>query len=267
MNKILFSGCSYVEGYGLPFNKDDSNLFCNQLMNLVPEFCNKVINNIGVGGYSNEKIFVDTAYALLTDQYKFALVCWTSYPRFVCYPGLEEYECKKTIAPFTTAFEHNGNTFSISKKKFEQLNEIFPLLMHDHYSIVDIMSYVNILKKIAEITNTKIFFVNNICHWDELYFEQFSSNNIIKPEQLTAYTNSLLNSNNRDDSEINALFKKMSLDYENKGGIHSELWLNLYKSFNSMMVDFGNDNLHPGMQSHIIFAEFLAKQLKNHDLS
>ena len=58
------------------------------------------------------------------------------------------------------------------------------------------------------------------------------------------------------------LYNKIHNDYKNSGSIQQKLWLNLYQSFVSMMIDYGNDNLHPGPLSHQHYGKFLASTFK-----
>ena len=267
VSKILFHGCSYTEGIGLNNTSQNPMHWCNVFASETPALKDSKIHNIGKSGYVNEYIFRETADALLTDHYDYAFVCWTAYPRMIVYPGFEEYEVRRNILPNTThdPVEHKGNDLFISAKKFSELKDLLLLLYHDHYEILKLISYVNILLKIGKIVNTNVYFVNNICHWDKNFFEQDKKlkNQTIKPSLLTDYTNKLLISDNRDDDQVGRLFKKMFDDYRNHGSIRSESWLNIYNSFHSQYTDTGNDNLHPGPISHQNYGKYLSRQFLN----
>lgn len=259
--EILFSGCSIVQGVGLPGLSQDPGNFAN----IVGNALGGRVTNIAVGGNNNDRIFVETAAEMSKNSYDHVFVCWTSYPRHVFWPGLELYECRRCFTPnFKTIVEHNGNDFSWSSDQFKEIQQWFMMLTHDHYHILDICRYVCVLKKLAELQGSKIYFVNAIACWDSGYFEQFDQQNeiTIKSSMLTNYTNQLLNSDNRDDDQINALFHQMQKDYCREGGISSDDWLNLYQSFASLRIDYGNDNEHPGPLSHKKYAEFLLKKIK-----
>ena len=133
-------------------------------------------------------------------------------------------------------------------------------LNHSHYYIRDLVNYVNILKNLANAKNTKIFFINNILPWDNAYFNYIDTTVI--PSMLTDYTKELLDSNHRDDHDINLLYHTMHEDYNNNGGIQQDIWLNLYQSNYNMMIDVNHDLGHPGYQSNKLFADFLIEQLK-----
>jgi len=262
--KILFSGCSIVRGDGLPSLDNDPGNFAN----IIGKSLGGRVTNIAQGGNSNERIFVETAAEMAKTPFDLVFVCWTSYPRHVFWPGLELYECRRCFTPNNTIIvEHNGNSLSWTTDQFEKIKKWFLLLTHDHYYILDICRYVRVLKKLAEAQGSKIYFVNSLAPWDSGYFEQFDqwSETTVKSNMLTNYTNQLLNSENRDDEQINALFHQMRKDYQSQGGISPDDWLNLYESLAFLQIDYGNDNEHPGPSSHKKFAEFLLKSfvLKN----
>lgn len=256
----LFSGCSYVAGVGLDLDKLDENNYTNVFAREV--FGNKCsVNNIGVPGWSNYRIFLDTCAELLQKKYDYAFVSWTSYPRHVFWSALELYECQRSILWDAVADieEQKGNEFTFSADFLKKFRDSYLLTHNDHYEILDLVRYVNILISLAQKTNTKIYFINNLCHWDSDFFTRYSNK---LPSELTSYTKKLLCVDNRDDIEIGNLYNKMHNDYSNAGGIHEDLWLNLYYSFKHQVTDLGNDKSHPGPKSHKNYGLFLANQFK-----
>lgn len=254
MTNVLFTGCSFVRGAGLDQEKSDPNNFVNIFTRGV--FGNCALTNEGVNGHSNLRIFLDTCQQLILKKYDYTFVCWTSYPRHVFSVGLEEYETRRSFAPNGISItEHNGNDISFSSKFLNNLRDNLSLVEHPHSNIADIVRYVNILKSIADNQKTKIFFINNICHWDKDFFTKVE--NPI-PTNLTAYTNKLINSEHRNDDQIKTLYNMMHNDYLTNGSIKENLWLNLYSSFKRFhQVDVGTDNIHPGPRSHQNFGNFL----------
>ena len=59
MKKILFSGCSFVQGTGLDDEKENKNLFVNVFLKEI--FNEHSVNNIGECGNSNLRIFLDSS--------------------------------------------------------------------------------------------------------------------------------------------------------------------------------------------------------------
>jgi hypothetical protein len=255
----LFSGCSYVYGTGLENNYQNPNHFSNILAN---NFfgAEHYIHNIGVPGYSNERIFLDSLHYLTKNHYDYAFICWTSLSRYVFWLGLELYESRRSFTPGSSfPIEHNGNDISWSSSQLGDFQNKFLLLNHQHYYIRDLVDYVNILIDVAKSKGTKIFFINSLLPWDQYYFDHIDKN--VLPSMLTNYTNELLNSDSRNDTDINLLYQMIHNHYIDNGGIQEEHWLNLYQSFYNMMIDFGDDNVHPGIKSHQLFANMLIKNI------
>lgn len=255
--KILFGGCSMVQGVGLPGQDKDPDHFAN----IVGRALGGEVTNVAIRGNSNDRIFTDTCLELTRGDYDMVFVGWTSYPRYVFWPGLETYECRRSMTPAqTTVVEHRGNDIYWSQDELNRLQEWFMTVNHDHYSILDICRYTNVLVNLSKIMGFKLYFINSLNTWDTGYFEQFDrlADVEVRPDLLTAYTNQLLISHNRDDNEINQLFHIMRQDYAQVGGIHADHWINLYQSMESLTVDLGIDpNQHPGLQSHRRFAQII----------
>jgi len=265
MTSVLFSGCSFVLGSGLDKTKEDPGNFCNVLSDNLFGSDTK-IKNIAVGGYSNERIFLDTAFELTQSRYDYVFVGWTSLHRYVFWMGLELYDSKRSFIPgqsLSALPAHNGNDISWSQDQLAKFEKYFLLLNHAHYYIRDLVSYINILINLAKTKKSKIFFINNLLPWDTGYFDHIKSD--ITPGLLTRYSRELLNSDNRDDQEINQLYHMMHGHYAEKGGINEPHWLNLYQSFFNMRIDFTDDNVHPGYKSHKLFADFLTEEFKKHN--
>jgi hypothetical protein len=263
MQNILFSGCSYVEGIGLTDKKSNPFHFVNIFTKEIFHNCN--LKNIGIGGYSNLRIFLDTSDELISNKYDFAFVCWTSWPRHVFWLGLEPYETKRSFLPNWSINAHLGNEIQFDTKFLNSLNKKLCLICSDHHEIVDIIKYIKILNTLAQINNTKIYHINNLCLWDEGYF---TVNKNPKLENLTPYTNKIINSENRSDDQITELYQKIHKEYHNNGSINENLWLNLYGNFKqTSLLDYGNDNFHPGEKSHQNFGLKLAKIFKGKRLA
>lgn len=262
MVKVLFSGCSYFAGDGLQDTINDENNAVNVFVDAYFGSSAK-LKNVAVGGNSNCSIYFDTARELYEDHYDYVFVGITSYPRYNFYLGLETYDYKRRMifSPYskiqtTTSYEGH-QTFSA--KWLEDLRDKFLVAHNDHFEILEIIKYQNLLLKQAQLTNTKIFFINNIAHWDSNYFKRLTN---FLPNDLTAYTKKLLDTDNRDDQEIFELYDRIHSDYEESGGIKEHHWLNLYNSFYNQKIDLGQDNYHPGPESHRLFGTFLAQQFK-----
>lgn len=259
MTTTLVSGCSFTAGSGLDLRDKDPGLFINILAQQQPKLGQ--IKNIAQDGHSNERIFLDTALELSNNNFDHAVVVWTSYPRYTFWAGLETYECRRSFTPSNyQLIEHQGQHNNFSQADFKKLKDFFLLLNHDHYYILDLIRYINILINIARLKHTQIFFVNALCNWDTNYFNTLPDN-LIDTQNFTTYTQQLINTKNRSQSEIFSLYKLIHQQYHLTGGIQENFWLNLYQDFRSLIVDRGNDNEHPGYQSHRNFAQLLNQNL------
>lgn len=262
MVNVLFTGCSYFVGDGLTFKKSDPanavNIFTKKV------FGNDVvISNLAESGNSNLSIYFDTAQAMYNQPYDYVFVGVTSYPRYNFYMGLETYDFKRrtVFSPFSNQFsEHNGHNGEFSATWLKDLRDKFLAIHNDHFEILDIIKHQNLLINQSKLLGTKLYFINNICHWDKDYFKRLSNP---LPNNLTRYTKQLLDTHNRDDIDIATLYNLIHNDYESSGNIQEDYWLNLYDAFYRFKVDLGLDNYHPGPESHKNFGSFLAKQLTN----
>lgn len=260
--KILFSGCSFSVGYGLEGERDDHDNYCNMLAR--EYFSGATVKNIGVNGYPNLNIYLDSAAELYGEHYDYAFVGWTSYPRHLFGVGLDSQDDGVRLImsqgrgrPWNLR-SFNGGDLSFSEDFLNDYREKFLLTHNDHFEIVDIIKYVNLLKSQCQQSKTKIYFLNNLCPWDNGYFDYQTD---VVPSNLTDYTQGLLNIDRRTDDQIKILYNRIHNDYKLSGGIHPQSWLNLYSSFKSIQCDTGNDDKHPGPISHNNYGKLLVEQL------
>lgn len=257
----IFCGCSYTEGIGLDNISNDKNLWVNILHSSLLPFTD--LHNFGKGGSTNQEIFF-TACASLSKRPKYLFVCWTELLRYRINPSVEIYKtdmlwCQNR----NTSYDININPNIIFTKKYiENIKNRFFDLQHPHYKIVEILKYSSVLHSLAALTNTKVFFINNLIGIDKNYF-----NHVINlertPADTTSITQDILNASTRDDEEYFQIYDKIHSDYAETQGLSSN-WVNIDESFrNYFFVDKGNDNLHPGVHSNKLYANFLINKLKN----
>ena len=255
----LFTGCSYTHGNGFDDLIDSEYLWVNLFHKSNPLLANTNLVNASLGGISNQEIFLRTVKHLTSKQFDYAFVQWTSMYRMEIHTGLETYSTKQLLLPHVVPQTHNLNDVTIEGKYIAKIKDRLFSIMHTHYQIVKVLEYVNILINLAKVTNTKIYFINGLCPWDKDFFilkENF------KPNYLTKYTQELINVENRDDIEIEEIYKKMHKEYAEKGGVRADYWINLDFSYENSKVDVNSDNIHPGIQSNKNYAELLNKKLK-----
>jgi hypothetical protein len=258
MTEILLSGCSYTKGFGLDLEKNDSN---NAYNVFVREYFknNYNITNVAESGNSNLSIYFSSSTALIEKHYDYAFVGWTSYPRYNFRLGFETYAFGNRVVftgmPLDDTVEHNGHVLSYNKKWLTEFKDRYFLAHHDHFEVVNLMKYITLLIDLADRVGTKLYFVNNICSWDDTFFDRFTS---FLPSELSEKTQKLLDTETRDDAEIFELYNLMHNDFEANGGIRENRWINLYTPFKKL--DIGNDNWHPGPLSHKTFGIYLAQR-------
>jgi hypothetical protein len=260
MQYTLFAGCSYTYGSGFLQEKDNDDLWVNILHKNVKELSETQILNVAFGGRSNAGIFADAVYNLTKYNCKYAFVEWTSCPRYELELGLETYSTRQCFIPNAPTFDHNLNDCTYTSSYLNGVRDRFTSLAHPHYEIKNLICYINSLVKIANLTNTKIFFINGACPWDAEYFTQLTNT---LPDSFTKFTKKILNVDNRSDDEIFAIYNKIHNQYKEYGGIQENYWLNLYHSISSEKIDTNSDNQHPGKLSNQIYAERFSLEFKN----
>jgi len=258
MPTTLFTGCSYTNGHGWELEHDDPNLWINILhsSNFYLQKTNKI--NLGIAGGSNAEIFYVTVSGILKYQPTYVLVEWTSYPRYNVMLSAETYSAKQSFIANAECFDHKLHDISYTKEYLTNIRDRFISLHHPHQGILEIVKYTNALIELCKTSDTKIFFINGICPWDDDYFKCLKN---VLPSEYTKYTQSILNCNTRNDDEIFQLYYNIHSDYQEAGSIQQSHWLNLYNSLRSQLVDSNNDGIHPGKQSNIIYSDFINQAL------
>jgi hypothetical protein len=246
MRHVLFSGCSFTFGSGWELESKDPNLWVNLLYQNTELLQHHLLNS-AKGGRSNAGIFSDTVYNLTHKDCEYAFVAWTSSPRYEMELGLETYETRHVITANSTGRYYNLNDFNYTPDYLNNIRDRLISLSHPHYEILTLVYYINSLVALAKLTNTKIFFINGICPWDQNYFNRLHN---VLPAEYTPFTQKIMNVNNRCDDECKQIYNKLHNQYEEFGGIHEDKWVNLYSSFHSNQIDVNYDNQHPGRQSN-----------------
>lgn len=260
----LVSGCSYTSGYKLKLLDDE------QLIDVDPTdksiYAIKLLNNLGyediknvaVTGANNESIFYNTIQQMLSRNFDLILVQWTYLERLNIQVGLEPYYTMSTL-------KNNGHDIdlvdnkTISSAWLYNLGEKLRFISNDHWNILQLIRYVNILKLLQEKNKGKIFFINGACKWSEHYFDKVSYNT---PDELSPFLQNILQVHLRDDDQIKDIYNMIHDQYAQNGGILPTYWLNLYKPIYDMKIDtIAPDDSHPGIKSQTLFSNFLKEKL------
>jgi hypothetical protein len=260
-SKVIFTGCSYVSGFGLQDERLDQNLWVNILHQ--GKFSEFELVNLGVSGNTNTGIFQDSLKAILDPDCKHLVVSWTELFRHVLTPGVETYHTElfwSYNGKITSDININPNVV-YNIKYLEDLRDRFFDLHHMHYEIVKILSYTGIIQNLCNRLGIIVYFVNSIVHeWDQDFFIH---SNARYSSDTTPFTQKLLNMSTRDDAEFLVLYNKIHKDYSETGGLPPECnWLNLHHCYRKKFyVDLALDKLHPGIESNRQFAQYLINQL------
>ena len=247
MSYTLFAGCSYTHGDGFPLLKDDPLLWVNMLHSTNKHLSSTTLLNVAYGGRSNDGIFQDTVYNLLNHNVQYAFVEWTSMPRYNLSLGVELYTTLVSFLPNSPMRDVETNKIKYTSNYLNSIRDRFTSLADYHYEICNVVYFTNSLIRLAKLTDTKIFFINGMCPWDQDYFSPLTN---VLPSQYTDFTKQLLNVDSRDDDEIFKLYAKIHCEYHAAGGIQPDHWLNLYQSMRDTKVDVNTDQRHPGIISN-----------------
>lgn len=256
MTHTLFAGCSYTAGTGFRSEKDEPCLWVNQLHSRLFSHTTKL--NVSKAGRSNAGIFQDAVKSLLSYPIEYAIVTWTSYPRYEIDLGFECHETTQSFIPNSPCRDHNLNDINYSAQYLNSIRDRVTTLAHPCSEITQLVGYTNIVKRIAKMIGAQVFFVNGLATWDQGFFDKKTN---VLPSDYSEYTKKILNVDNRDDSEIFVLYNKMHEIFDQAGGIHSADWLNLYSSLDQLKIDVNSDNRHPGINSNNRYTEILAESL------
>jgi len=257
MKHVLFIGCSFTAGTGWELEHKDPNLWVN-LLHQNTQLKKYNLLNPSIGGRSNAGIFSDAVYNLTHFDCEYAFVAWTSSPRYELELGLELYTTRHLIIANVPGNQHNLNDCTYTPEYLNKIRDRVVSLAHPHYEILNLVYYVNSLIAIANLKNTKLFFINALCPWDQHYFTKL--NNVL-PSEYTAYTQEILNVINRADAECEQLYNKIHTQYQEIGGVQETHWLNLYDSLRLHRVDVNGDGSHPGKKSNQLYYEKLSQAL------
>lgn len=253
MTSVCWNGCSFTIGEGFPKHLRDRYIY-DRLVNKQFGFES---TNIAVSGSSNLEIFKRSAQALLDNKYDIVITQWSALNRLWLYPGPDcSFFLNDTQYP-----DFKYRDIYIDRDTKTKLKETLLLLNHDYHNILDLISYCCILECMASATDTRVIFVNGLVPWKDDLVCNFS--NIDIGRQLSAYTKSILDFDNRDDHEITILFKRLQNNFKK---LNQNLWVNIFNSMQSNTCDVGPEGHHPGILSHQLMANQISEYLTRNQI-
>jgi hypothetical protein len=252
--KALVVGCSYTKGHGLDREIDDPRLWANRLIEHISPGCQ--VTNLATTGKNNHWIFTEACTELMRNDYDIVLVGWTEQSRLNFTVGLEKYVTDTMLKDG----DINVNPgIIIAGKHLEKIGNELRKLQNDHWGLLDLVKYVNILYDAQVKCRNKILIcVNSLLYIPKNYFTE---QEFTRPSELSTFQQGILNAETRDDQEIKDLYCLTHKHYQHYGGIRSAIWLNLYQSLKSMQIDtVSSTNAHPGYRSQDVYVKYLIDQ-------
>lgn len=257
-----FCGCSYVAGDGIDNPMVNPDFWVNQVHKKLLGHTKLI--NVGKGGSNNDEIFQSAVDTIVKHFPKYLFVCWTELLRLNINPGIELYPTRMHWSP---GFTNSGDIcinpgITITTDYADNIKNRFFDLQHPHYNLVRLLNYCRILDALGKQLDIKVFFVNNLIELDQGYFNYITDTHRL-PSQTTELTRQWLNADTRDDEEFFKLYDNIHKEYKDTQGLTCN-WLNVDQGFRKYFyIDRATDNLHPGIESNKIYADFLISKLQN----
>jgi hypothetical protein len=252
--QALVVGCSLSAGYGMPGGVQHPRLWINQL--LAP--AGYQVHNHSRTGASNSWIFHQAVKSMQQSKPDLVLVQWTYLARLNWRVGLEVYDTWSMLADPG----HDVNLVNHETIPASWLSDIgnrLQLITNDHWHILQLVQYVNVLVALAHAQQCQIVFVNGAVGWPNNFFTPIEFE---LPSELPEYVQGLLSVAKRSDTEIKHLYNMIYDEYNSAGGIHPANWLNLYSSLNQCKIDtILPGDQHPGWLSQDHYCQILAPHL------
>ena len=120
-----------------------------------------------------------------------------------------------------------------------------------------LISYTNILTNLAQ-GRTQIIFINGLVPWtNELCCTGISDN---YADNLSDYTKKLLDFDSRCDEELEKFIIQLR---DGITSLDNRSWVNMFNAFIDLRIDRTDDGIHPGPNSHNLYAKMVIKHLEN----
>jgi hypothetical protein len=128
--------------------------------------------------------------------------------------------------------------------------------LNDYQNIIELVDYVNVLEDLAQYHQVKIAHINGMIPWQRDLSDMSVADDFSK---MTDYTRQILDFDNRRDEQIRQLFLKLHSKFIS---LNQRLWINLFNSFQSQVVDLSPQGQNPGFRSHVSMSNLVRNYLK-----
>lgn len=250
---VCFAGCSFTYGEGFASSQERDQYVYDRLVAREFELNH---SNVAQPGNSNYKIFLDAAKSITSGKYQIVFAQWTGLRRIWLHPGPDT--CYKiSPADLREQPDYVYRDIFISKKDRKKINDTIVILNHDYQNLLDVIEYCNILERLANNCNTKVYFINGLVPWQQDLFTELKSN---LSNSLSNFTKDMLDFDNRSDDEI---IKFVSELQTATSTLNQSLWVNITESFQKNATDVGPVGHHPGIKSNQWMADQIVNFLKD----
>lgn len=255
---VCFAGCSFTWGEGFDNPVERERYVYDRLVSEKFEFSS---NNIAQIGYSNYKIFLSAADAIMSGKYQIVFAQWSGLRRIWLHPGPDAYY---TITPGDSREQPDYvyRDIFISKKDRKKIHDTITILNHDYQNLLDLIKYCNILEKLAANNcNTEVYFINGLVPWQQDLFTNLGSDlGSDLGSSLSNFTKEMLDFDTRSDDEL----IKFVLDLQTATStLNQSLWVNITESFHANSTDVGPVGHHPGIESNQWMADKIINFLED----
>ena len=247
--QFTFIGCSFTVGEGLPLEKKDPSNY----VNILTRHYQATTINLSEGGNNNQNIFMVALNEIVFNAPDKIFVQWSGVNRLLLRPGPDTV--LKILQTIKNDYKYRD--IVIPKKDLQKFANIYHLLNHDYNNLMTIINYSKLLTEISK-NKTQLIFINGLIPWTEdiLNMETLSD----MSGKLSDYYKKVLEFDSRNDNELIRFFTNLNLAFSE---LDQSLWVNMFSSMVKLQVDYGTDDLHPGIKSHKLYADMIIKYLED----
>jgi hypothetical protein len=233
--KLLVGGCSISSGWG--FTADNIE---QCWPNLLAKKLNANLTNVSITAYDNTGIFLNIIEQLTSTDFDLCLFQVTALNRLIVSPNVHGHWLLNSVVSNMSGKKLSNSEHAYMVKKLVLINQ-------------DIEHWNRLFKIITTIQNLikqgkNIKFINGLLHWDDKFFTDPIKSKFIK---------TTIDVDNLPDEDI-AKFTQVL--YNQAQTIDLTAWINPFTMLTKISVDsISATDSHPGLKSHIIFADTIYK--------
>jgi hypothetical protein len=245
MSNILIVGDSVCHGNGFkdPTGKLWLDVFASR----------HNITNLGVGGQTNQKIFIKTLKELIVDEFDLVIVQWSSIFRLNVNLSKSIYDNQESLGP-----SHCSLKELKSIRKFWLMH-----CLHGRIEITESLTYILGLTDLLNQRKTSYIFIKG----SDNYFSDLQKENW--QDCSADYLDNVLFRQQLPDWEIEKFHLEMRQLYLLVKNTSGSNWLNLEQLAwqDQTFVDYADDGVHPGVETCKKFGNDVVEFAKTLDIN